>query len=197
TSTPQRNNGAYLVNNQHQALTRKASIDPYSDHNSNNKTKLCKTISDPSKIRFYNPTQMNHMQFSSIRSQQQNLFPTFSTPYSQQTQFPARSPPTTTTTDTSTSPIKECYPDNEHSDFYGNNNNNNNATSISSASDTNELDNTDDQRQNDRDLESFYRDMTESTINDDVNDSLVDHKDEIMDVSNLKQSLNNSTDIEQ
>ncbi|CAF4261093.1 unnamed protein product, partial [Adineta steineri] len=41
TSTPQRNNGAYLVNNQHQALTRKASIDPYSDHNSNNKTKLC------------------------------------------------------------------------------------------------------------------------------------------------------------
>ncbi|CAF1021410.1 unnamed protein product [Adineta steineri] len=197
TSTPQRNNGAYLVNNQHQALTRKASIDPYSDNNSNNKTKLCKTISDPSKIRFYNPTQMNHMQFSSIRSQQQNLFPTFSTPYSQQTQFPARSPPTTTT-DTSTSSIKECYSDNEHSDFYGNNNNNNNnATSISSASDTNELDNTDDQRQNDRDLESFYRDMTESTINDDVNDSLVDHKDEIMDVSNLKQSLNNSTDIEQ
>ncbi|CAF4269081.1 unnamed protein product, partial [Adineta steineri] len=53
------------------------------------------------------------------------------------------------TTDTSTSPIKECYPDNEHSDFYGNNNNNN-ATLISSASDTNELDNTDDQRQNDR-----------------------------------------------
>ncbi|CAF4238458.1 unnamed protein product [Adineta steineri] len=87
------------------------------------------------------------MQFSSIRSQQQNLFPTFSTPYSQQTQFPARSPPTTITTDTSTSPIKECYPDNEHSDFYGSNNN---ATSISSASDTNELDNTDDQRQNDR-----------------------------------------------
>jgi len=111
TSTPQRNNGAYLANNQHQTLTRKASIDPYGE---TNKTKLCKTSSDPSRIRFSNP---NHMQLSPMRShqsQKQNLFHMISKPYSHQ----QRQPPTSMI-DSSTSPIEECYPDDERSNYYG------------------------------------------------------------------------------
>ena len=117
TSTPQRNNGAYLANNQHQVLTRKASIDPYGEANKNDRNKLCKTFSDPNKIRFANPTQINQMKSHQI--QQQNLFRMISTPYSQQQrQFISRSPPSSNL-DTSTSPIKKCYSDNERSDYYG------------------------------------------------------------------------------
>jgi hypothetical protein len=118
TSTPQRNNGAYLANNQHQALTRKASIDPYGESNTNNRTKLCKTFSDPNKIRFGNSTQIN--QIKNQQMQQQNLFRMISTPYSQQQQrqFISHSPPTSNM-DTSVSPIQKSYSDNERSDYYG------------------------------------------------------------------------------
>jgi hypothetical protein len=127
TSTPQRNHGDYLANNQHQTLTRKASIDPYGETNNNHdKNKLCKTFSDPNKIRFFNSTH-NNMQLASTRSQQhqqqqqqqqQSLFRMISTPYSQQQrQFISRSPPTSTID--SSSPIKKCYSDNEGSAYCG------------------------------------------------------------------------------
>ncbi len=135
-SSPQRNNGAYLANNQHQTLTRKASIDPYGEtntNNNNNRTKLCKTFSDPNRVRFQNPTQMNYMK-SSIRPQQQSLFRMISTPYSQQQrQYVSRSPPTSTMDTLSVSPIQ----------------------------------NSDDQRRNNTELESFCLRITESAINDD------------------------------
>ena len=122
TSTPQRNNGAYLANNQHQTLIRKASIGPYGEASSHDKPKLCKTVSDPNRARFYNPSQVPNMQLSSMRAHQapqHSLFQMISTPYSQQQRaFVSRSPPTSTT-DTSTSPIKECFPDDERSDYYG------------------------------------------------------------------------------
>ncbi|CAF1158366.1 unnamed protein product [Rotaria sordida] len=194
TSTPQRNNGAYLANNQHQALTRKASINPYDETNTNNKTKLCKTFSDPNRIRFFNTTQINHMQLSSSQSnQQQNLFPMTSTPYSQQQRhFISRSPPTSTTMDiTSSSPIKKCYSDNERPNYYGNNNNS------TSLSDTSYTETTDDQRHHNKEFESLCLQITESAISDDINDSSINHKEEISDVLNLKQSSNNSTDTEQ
>jgi len=136
TSFSQRNNGAYLANNQHQTLTRKASIDPYGETNTNNnnRTKLCKTFSDPNRVRFQNHTQMNYMK-SSIRPQQQSLFRMISTPYSQQQrQFASRSPPTL-----SISPIQKSYPENENSD---------------------------DQRHNNTELESFCLRITENAIND-------------------------------
>jgi hypothetical protein len=190
TSTPQRNNGAYLVNHQHQALTRKASIDPYGETNTNNnnRAKLCKTFSDPNRIRFHNSTQINHMQ-SSIRPQpvqQQSLFRMISTPYSQQPrQFISRSPPTSTMDTLSVSPIKNSYSENERSDYYENNTN------------TNDIENSDDQQHNNTELESFCLQITESAINDDANDSLMDCKEEPSNLSKIQQSLNNSPDIEQ
>jgi hypothetical protein len=229
TSTPQRNNGAYLANNQHQALTRKASIDPYGETNKNDRTKLCKTFSDPNKMRFANPTQINQMKSHQI--QQQNLFRMISTPYSQQQQrqFISRSPPSSTL-DTSTSPIKKCYSDNERSDYYGKTfacgikslscflftGNSNDITPSSNASNPNDAENTDDQRHNNTEFESFCRQITESAISDDgkntnlffcisnkiflfylVHDSSINIKEETSDVSNIKQPSNNSTDIEQ
>lgn len=44
-------NGAYLANHQHQTLTRKQSIDPYSENHSSTRTKLCQTYSDPNRMR--------------------------------------------------------------------------------------------------------------------------------------------------
>jgi hypothetical protein len=182
TSNPQRHDGAYLANNQHQALTRKASIDPYGEANRNNRNKLCKTFSDPNKIRFQNPnTQMNH-----IRSQQ-NLIRMISTPYSQQQrQFTSRSPPTSTMETLSVSPIKKCYSENERSDYYGKKHddlylsqpliitffclfigNNNNSALLSN---TNDMENSDDQRHNNSDLELFCRQITENAISDDGKD---------------------------
>ncbi|CAF3134917.1 unnamed protein product [Rotaria sp. Silwood2] len=194
TSTPQRNNGAYLANNQHQVLTRKASINPYDEINSNNnKTKLCQTFSDPSRKRFNNSTQINHMQISSSSIQQQNLFRITSTPYSQQQRhFISRSPPTSTTMDISSSPIKKCYSDNETSNYYGNNNNNSTL-----LSDTNYAETTDDQRHHNKDFESLCLQITESAISDDIHEMSIDHKQEILDISNLKQSSSNSADTEQ
>jgi hypothetical protein len=181
TSTPQRNNGAYLANHQHQVLTRKASIDPYGEantnlnpnnnnNNNNNKTKLCKTYSDP-KARFQNPTQINH-----IRSQQQqNLFRMISTPYSQQQrQFVSRSPPTSTMDTLTVSPIKKCYSDNEKSNYCGKKKHNTNffysilfLFKEDNNNNTNDLENTDDQKHNNTELESFCRQITESAMNDD------------------------------
>lgn len=126
-SSSQRNNGAYLANNQHQALTRKASIGPYGETNTNthnhnhNKTKLCQTFSDPNRVRFQNPTQMHHMQSPNKSQQvQQSLFRMISSPYShQQRQFISRSPPMSTMETVPASPIKKCYSENEGSDYFG------------------------------------------------------------------------------
>ncbi|CAF3195656.1 unnamed protein product [Rotaria socialis] len=195
TSTPQNNDGAYYVNNHRQALTRKASINPYDESNTNNRTKLCKTFSDPSRIRFYNPTHVNHMllQASTCQpAQQQNLFRMISTPYSQQQiQFISRSPPTTGTMDVPPSPIKKCFTENGRSDYYENHNN---STPLSNTSNATDIENTDDQRQNNTEIESLCRQITESAMCDDIHDSSTDYKEEI---SNVKQSSNNSTDTEQ
>ncbi|UJR15208.1 hypothetical protein I4U23_002167 [Adineta vaga] len=196
TSTPQRNNGAYLANNQHQALSRKASIDPHGETNTHSRTKLCKTFSDPNRIRFYNPSQLSHIQSSSsIRPQQTpptGLFQMISTPYSQQQQrqFISRSPPSSIN-DTSASPLQECYPDDEQSDYYGNPNS---TISISNTSESNELETSDEQRHSHTEMESFCRRMTESAINDDVHESSIDHQENVL---NVIQSSNNSTDTEQ
>lgn len=124
TSTPQRHNGAYLAENQHQALTRKASIGPYGEanthnnNNNNNRTKLCKTFSDPNRVRYPNGFQ------SPIRppyqQQQQNLVRMISTPYSQQQrQIISRSPPSSTMDSLAVPPIKKCHSDNETPQYYG------------------------------------------------------------------------------
>ncbi|CAF0991050.1 unnamed protein product [Rotaria magnacalcarata] len=195
TSTPQNNDGAYYVNNHRQALTRKASINPYDESNTNNRIKLCKTFSDPNRIRFYNPTQMNHMLLPASTSQpvqQPNRFRMISTPYSQQQiQFISRSPPTTGTMDVPPSPIKKCFTENERSDYYGNHNN---SIPLSNTSNATDIENTDDPRQNNSEIESLCRQITESAMNDDIHDLSTDYKEEILDV---KQSSNNSTDTEQ
>jgi hypothetical protein len=122
-STPQRNNGGYLAANQHQLLTRKTSIDPYDDNNGEDKTKLCKTYSDPSKIHYYNPTK-NLNQHSQI-SPQQGTYRLTSTPYSLRENL-SRSQPTPTDANhlfdshfSHESPIQKSYSDKEASVFYG------------------------------------------------------------------------------
>jgi hypothetical protein len=116
-STPQRNNGGYLAANQHQLLTRKTSIDPYDDTNGEDKTKLCKTYSDPSKIRYYNPNQ--HSQISP----QPTTYRLTSTPYSPRQNL-SRSQPTDPnhlfdSNFIHESPIQKSYSDKEASVFYG------------------------------------------------------------------------------
>lgn len=129
TTTSQRNNGAYLAANQHQLLTRKTSIGPYGESNQEDKTKLCKTYSDPSKIRLYNQTQIPNFQ-SSTNSQlsppQQQVYQMTSTPYAQR-QYLSRSQPTPTNANylydsgfINQSPIQKSYSDKEASVFYGN-----------------------------------------------------------------------------
>ncbi len=175
-SSPPNNNGAYLANHQHQALTRKASIDPQGENNNNNKTKLCKTYSDPHRIRMQNLSQTNHIQ-SSNRSQQ-NLIRMISTPYSQQQRtFISQSPPMDTF---GISPIKKSSSDNEHSEYYGKNSihkktfrihflfefieNTNSTISFSNAIDA---ETSDDQGTSNADLELISRQVTESAISDD------------------------------
>jgi hypothetical protein len=110
SSTPaQRNNGAYLTANQHQLLTRKTSIGPYGEVNQDDKTKLCKTYSDPNTIRFYNPIT------PPPPSQQTNYLT--STPYPPR-QYLSRSQPTPNNF-FNESPIQKSYSDKEASVFYG------------------------------------------------------------------------------
>jgi hypothetical protein len=136
STSQQRNNnnnnggGAYLAANQHQLLTRKTSIDPYGENNSEDKTKLCKTYSDPSKIQYYNPTQITNNFQSSTNSQlssplQQINYQMTSTPY-QSRQYLSNSQPTSTNTNNlfdsgliNQSPIQKSYSDKEASVFYG------------------------------------------------------------------------------
>jgi len=128
TSTPQRNNGAYLSANQHQLLTRKTSIGPYGETNLEDKTKLCKTYSDPSKIRYYNPTQNPNFQLSTqsqISPPQQGNYRMTSTPYPPR-QYLTRSQPAPTNGNhlfdpglINQSPIQKSYSDKEASVFYG------------------------------------------------------------------------------
>ena len=124
TSTPQRNNGTYLSANQHQLLTRKTSIDPYNEINSEDKTKLCKTYSDPSRIRLHNPIQNINQHHSQISSPQ-TAYRLTSTPYPPR-QYLSRSQPTPIDSNNlfdshflHESPIQKSYSDQEASVFYG------------------------------------------------------------------------------
>ncbi|CAF0977083.1 unnamed protein product [Rotaria sordida] len=80
------NNGTYLATNQHQLLTRKKSIDPYGEINLDDKTKLCKTYSDPNKIRYYNSIQTGNIPSTTHTqiSPQQTTYGMTLTPYSSQ-----------------------------------------------------------------------------------------------------------------
>ena len=94
TSTPQRSNGAYLANNQHQALARTSSIRSYASTGNGDaptKTKLCKTFSEPNEMRLFNLKQINSMRLASIESQENLFHRAGSTPYSQQS-FLSRTP---------------------------------------------------------------------------------------------------------
>ncbi|CAF1056677.1 unnamed protein product [Adineta steineri] len=161
-SPSQRNNGTYLAANQHQLLTRKTSIDPYGETNSEDKSKLCKTYSDPNRIRFYNPNQQtsNHLQISS----QQTNYRLTSTPYSQR-QYLSRSQPSSTNSnhlyDTDLipeSPIQKSFSAKETSNFFGNDDNNNNTHDVELAFN---------QQQNSTEFETLCRQITESAISDD------------------------------
>lgn len=115
TSTPQRNNGAYLAANQHQLLTRKTSIGPYGENSPEDKTKLCKTYSDPNRIRFLNSTQMNTIPTSIPPPQQQSNYLMTSTPYlTRQYNSNQLFDPTAM----HQSPIQKSYSDREASVFY-------------------------------------------------------------------------------
>jgi hypothetical protein len=125
-STSQHNNGGYLAANQHQLLTRKTSIGPYGETNPEDKTKLCKTYSDPSRIRFSNPAQMPNFPTStnSQLSPQQTTYRMTSTPYPPR-QYLTRSQTTATNPnhlfDTmlmNQSPIQKSYSDKDASVFY-------------------------------------------------------------------------------
>lgn len=104
-SNSQRGTGAYLADHQHQALVRKPSMHPYVENNAN-KTKLCKTFSEPNKIRFHNPSQINSLPLSTMNSQSNHYRMMISTPYSQQ-QF------------LTSSPIAKPYATAHQSDYYG------------------------------------------------------------------------------
>ena len=127
-STPQRNNGAYLAANQHQLLVRKTSIGPYGETSPDDKTKLCKTYSDPNRARFLNSTQMNTTQTSVTpqqqQQQQQSNYLMTSTPYLVRQYLSHSQSPSTNSTqlfDTNVmhqSPIQKSYSDREASVFY-------------------------------------------------------------------------------
>ncbi|CAF4995917.1 unnamed protein product, partial [Rotaria magnacalcarata] len=72
--------------------------------------------------------------------------------------------------------------------------NHNNSIPLSNTSNATDIENTDDPRQNNSEIESLCRQITESAMNDDIHDLSTDYKEEILDV---KQSSNNSTDTEQ
>ena len=129
TSTPQRNTGTYLAANQHQLLTRKISIGPYSDNTMNDKTKLCKTFSDPSKIRFYNPTPSGNLPLSSVHGQtspSQGMFRMASTSYSPQSNYLSQSQTIPSTSNDmafhpssmNESPIQKSYSDKDAALYY-------------------------------------------------------------------------------
>ncbi|UJR31471.1 hypothetical protein I4U23_018960 [Adineta vaga] len=177
TSILQRTNGAYLATNEHQLLTRKTSIDPYGETNSEDKTKLCKTYSDPSRIRFCHPipTQQssNHLQISS----QPKTYHITSTPYSSR-QCLSRSQPTRTDVNhyfendlITQSPIQKSYSDREACIYYESDENNNHTTTTSSSlndSKSHDVELALKQRHNSTDFDTLCRQMTESAISDDV-----------------------------
>lgn len=192
TSTPQRSNAGYLAANDHQLLTRKTSIGPYGDQNRQDKTKLCKTFSDPSKIRFYNPNAMNNLQSPSnpspISSQNNSTgYATLSSSYSPQRTFLSH---------TEISSIQANDSEKENSVFYGSNENHPNETSSSDVVVQTE-NSTHDQRHNSTEFDSLCRQITASALGDDVPDSSTDPQEEYSAVQTKAPSSSSSTDIEQ
>ena len=185
TSTPQHSNGTYLAANQHQLLTRKTSIDPFGQSTLHDKTKLCKTFSDPSKIRFYSPAQLTNFQSSSpstcspISSQQSLGFGVMSNPYSSPRTYLSRSsvPPTNDHQHAFDSPSTD-YPDKDTSVFYGKTrdaplvtpmpclfsegNEPKNISGLTSSNDT-----THNHRHNSTEMDFFFRQITASALGDD------------------------------
>lgn len=107
-SSPNNNQGAYLVNQNHQRLARTSSIIP---SGGDQRMKLCKTYSDPHKIRSHNLAQ------PTIRPPQ-NLVRMTSSPYSHQPrQYISRSPPASTMDTLEVPSMKKCHSDNESKTF--------------------------------------------------------------------------------
>ncbi|CAF3737782.1 unnamed protein product [Rotaria sp. Silwood1] len=171
-SNTNNNNNTYLSTNQHQLLTRKKSIDPYGEINSNDKTKLCKTYSDPNKIRSYNTKQ------TSSSSSQQSTYGMTLTPYSSQ-KYLINTPISTTINSNNELLIQKSYSDTNSSIFYGNDNNS--IKTLSSSNDKQTY-------HNPTDFEKFFLQVTESAMNDD--NTSINHNE---DSSNIKIS---STDTE-
>ena len=114
TSTPQRSNSAYLAANHHQLLSRKTSIDPYGDEQNLDKTKLCKTFSDPNRIRFQNST---------FSVQNSNNYGNLNTSYSPQRSYLTHSTVeqnnASDSSNSKESSMQQNYSDTETSVFYG------------------------------------------------------------------------------
>lgn len=168
-SNSQRGTGAYLADHQHQALVRKPSMHPYVENNAN-KTKLCKTFSEPNKIRFHNPSQINSLPLSTMNSQSNHYRMMISTPYSQQ-QF------------LTSSPIAKPYATAHQSDYYGRRSkllkNVLHYVSLSLSIDDShhsptgsmaDQDNLDEQRQSNTEFDPFYHQITESAMSEDGNE---------------------------
>jgi len=128
TSTPQRNNNAngYLAANQHQLLTRKTSVGPYGETHGDDKTKLCKTYSDPNKIRFYNTSPMANNHTSNGLSPQHANYQLANSTICPPRQYLSRSQPAAANSNQffdanllHQSPIQKSYSDQETSIFYG------------------------------------------------------------------------------
>ncbi|CAF2154641.1 unnamed protein product [Rotaria magnacalcarata] len=197
-SSTQNNNGAYLATNQHQLLTRKKSIGLYGDTNLDDKTKLCKTYSDPSKIRFYNPIPTGNIQSTthSQLSPQQTPYRVTSTPYSSQ-QYLVHSQMN------NESSIQHKFSDTSSPIYYGNDNNNSTQASSSSSSSSSSNDSHSQnlaheyhQQHNTAEFETLCRQITESAINDDPKDISIDHKNDSSNIQIIQSPSNNSADTE-
>ncbi|CAM4872412.1 unnamed protein product [Rotaria socialis] len=197
-SPTQNNNGAYLATNQHQLLTRKKSFGPYGDTNLDDKTKLCKTYSDPSKIRYYNQIPTGNVQSTthSQLSPQQTSYRVTSTPYSSQ-QYLAHSQMN------NESSIQHKFSDTSSPIYYGNDNNNSTQTSSSSSSSSSSNDSHSQnlaheyhQQHNTAEFETLCRQITESAINDDPKDIPIDHKIDSSNMQNIQSPSSNSADTE-
>ncbi|CAF0998317.1 unnamed protein product [Adineta ricciae] len=204
-STSQRTNGGYLAANQHQLLTRKTSIDPYGESRFEDKNKLCKTFSDPSRIRFCHPIpnqqSANHLQIAS----QSKTYQSTSTPYSSR-QYLSRSQPASNNLKPffeldpiAQSPIQKSFSDKEASVYFKDDENNNHLiTTPTSSSNDSKPDDAEfalKQRHNSTEFDTLCRQVTESAISDDVIDEVMEQK-YSSDIQTTKSSSASSIDTE-
>ncbi|CAF3238633.1 unnamed protein product [Rotaria sp. Silwood2] len=206
TTQNNNNNGTYLAANQHQLLTRKKSIDPYGEANPDDKTKLCKTYSDPNRIRCYNSLQTGNLQSTTQTqiSSQQTTYGMTLTPYSSQKYLghsQSKSTHSNNLFDTQLNnelSIQKSYSDTNSSVFYGNDNNNStkilSSSSSSNDNHNHDIEHTYHQQHHASEFERFYLRVTESAMND--GNASIDRKEDSLNIQNIKRSSNHSIDTE-